>query len=158
MELKNEPQANRYAPPISGAVSWARLILNTVKYSIVRFLQSQPELFDEDEVEAQPQAPAEGGDVVDQNQEIEDQGLERGDHRKQADDCQGGTGQKRGRGVRQQYIALAHKLRDYETDKFKIWETDVLNTLNSRLSQPLLFKNPNVVPFNRVSGISLKLI
>ena len=149
MELKNEPQALRYTPPVSGAVRWARLILSTVKYSIVRFLQSQPELFEEEEAEAETdtrvQTEGAGGD---QNQGMSE--LERGDQNKESSDCRGGTNKKRGRGVRQQYIALAHKLRDYEMDKFKIWEADVLNTLNSRLSQPLLFRNPNTVPFAKV--------
>lgn len=106
-DLREEPLVARYIPPVSGAISWTRLTLNTVKYGIVRFLQSQPEIFDEDE----------------------------------------------GRDVKQKYITLAHTLRDYEVEQFKVWDNDIVVSLNARLSQPILYRNPNIIPFRQVSTL-----
>ncbi|VDM32164.1 unnamed protein product [Hydatigera taeniaeformis] len=136
MENKDDPEPGHYIPPVSGAIRWARLTLNTVKYSIVRFLRSQPELFEEQETEAE----AEVEEELSQNQGAGDQ---------EKDDTE--VKRKRGRSVRQQYIELAHKLRDFEMEKFKGWENDIITSLSARLGQSILFKNPTVVPFHKAA-------
>ncbi|KAL5105240.1 Dynein heavy chain 10 axonemal [Taenia crassiceps] len=140
MENKDHPQNEHYIPPVSGAIRWARLISNTVKYSIVRFLHSQPELFEEEE-EAEVDAGIE--EEMTQNQGAGDQ---RDRERNEAE-----VGRERGQSVRQQYVELAHKLRDFEVEKLRGWESDVVTSLNARLSQSILFKNPTVVPFHKVA-------
>lgn len=139
MENRDYPQNEHYIPPVSGAIRWARLILNTVKYSIVRFLHSQPELFEEGE---EAEADADIEEEMSQNQGAGDQGDQERDEAE--------VGRKRGQNVRQQYIELAHKLRDFEMEKFRGWESDIVTSLNARLSQSILFKNPAVVPFHKV--------
>ncbi|KAL5967709.1 Dynein heavy chain 10 axonemal [Taenia solium] len=139
MENKDYPRNEHYIPPVTGAIRWAHLILNTVKYSIVRFLRSQPELFEEEEAEADADIEEE----MSQNQGAGDQG----------DQERGGAevGRKRGQSVRQQYIELAHKLRDFEMEKLRGWESDIVTSLNAHLSQSILFKNPTVVPFHKAA-------
>ncbi|CDS38073.1 dynein heavy chain [Echinococcus multilocularis] len=142
MENKDDPQTGRYIPPVSGAIRWARLTLSTVKYSIVRFLHSQPDLFEE-EGDNEAEEVVEAEEEMSQNQEAGDQAEQEGGDTK--------VGKKRGRSVRQQYIELAHKLRDFEMDKFRAWERDIVASLNARLSQSILFKNPTVVPFHKAA-------
>ncbi|KAA3678865.1 dynein heavy chain, axonemal, partial [Paragonimus westermani] len=55
-ESKDAPMFAHYIPPIAGSISWARLILSTVKASILRFLHSQPDILDEEEGKASVQA------------------------------------------------------------------------------------------------------
>lgn len=142
-ELKNRPQSARFIPPVSSSIQAARLTLNTIKYSIVRFLQSQPELFEEEEVEAETEA-AEYEQKFDQRQEG-------GDHSTDLTEKADEVPRKKGRGVRQQYITLAHQLQEFEAEKFKAWENDMLTSLNSRLNQSILYENPTSVPFHKVS-------
>ncbi|VDM01560.1 unnamed protein product, partial [Schistocephalus solidus] len=51
-EMKTNPPIAHFLPPVSGAISWARLTLNVVKVGIVRFLRSQPDIFEEEEGKA----------------------------------------------------------------------------------------------------------
>ncbi|VDP78569.1 unnamed protein product [Echinostoma caproni] len=51
-ELKDTPNVAHYLPSTAGSISWARLILSTVKVSILRFINSQPDILDEDEGKA----------------------------------------------------------------------------------------------------------
>ncbi|KAF7256044.1 hypothetical protein EG68_05470 [Paragonimus skrjabini miyazakii] len=51
-ESKDAPAVAHYIPPTAGSISWARLILSTVKASILRFLHSQPDILDEEEGKA----------------------------------------------------------------------------------------------------------
>ncbi|KAF6767752.1 hypothetical protein AHF37_09758, partial [Paragonimus kellicotti] len=51
-ESKDSPAVAHYIPPTAGSISWARLILSTVKASILRFLHSQPDILDEEEGKA----------------------------------------------------------------------------------------------------------
>ncbi|TPP58519.1 Dynein-1-alpha heavy chain flagellar inner arm I1 complex [Fasciola gigantica] len=51
-ELRDTPLVAHYLPPIAGSISWTRLILSTVKASILRFINSQPDILDEDEGKA----------------------------------------------------------------------------------------------------------
>lgn len=51
-EMRETPLLAHYLPPISGSISWTRLIMSTVKASILRFVNSQPDILDEDEGKA----------------------------------------------------------------------------------------------------------
>ncbi|CAH8459255.1 unnamed protein product [Dicrocoelium dendriticum] len=51
-ESKDSPPVAHYLPPTAGCISWARLILSTVKASILRFLQSQADVLEEEEGKA----------------------------------------------------------------------------------------------------------
>ncbi|VDO04672.1 unnamed protein product [Rodentolepis nana] len=130
-ELKNEPERERFIPPVSNAIRWARLIFSTSKYSVLRFLKSQPDIFDEEEAE----------DTADGRNSKQAQGA--GDYKKYL------MPRKKAISVRQQYIALAHLLQDFQLEKFKVWENEILILLNDSLRQSILCKSSAPIPFHK---------
>ncbi|GAA49056.1 dynein-1-alpha heavy chain flagellar inner arm I1 complex [Clonorchis sinensis] len=103
-ESRDAPAVAHYLPPTAGSISWSRLILLTVKASILRFIQSQPDILEEDE----------------------------------------------GKAVKARYISLAEELRKYERGRHRSWEAEVNATVSLRLSQPVLFKHTNQIPYDQV--------
>ncbi|KAG5441844.1 Dynein heavy chain 10, axonemal [Clonorchis sinensis] len=102
-ESRDAPAVAHYLPPTAGSISWSRLILLTVKASILRFIQSQPDILEEDE----------------------------------------------GKAVKARYISLAEELRKYERGRHRSWEAEVNATVSLRLSQPVLFKHTNQIPYDQ---------
>ncbi|VEL42909.1 unnamed protein product [Protopolystoma xenopodis] len=47
--MKKDPFVAQYMPPVTGSIYWCRLILNTVKASILRFTNAQPDILEEEE-------------------------------------------------------------------------------------------------------------
>ncbi|OON18583.1 hypothetical protein X801_05563 [Opisthorchis viverrini] len=55
-----------------------------------------------------------------------------------------------GNEVKARYISLAEELRKYERARHRSWEAEVNATVSLRLSQPILFKHTNQIPYDQV--------
>lgn len=94
---------------------------------MLRFLKSQPDIFDENDTEGKRLQEA-------------------GDYKSPSS----GEG-KKPLSVRQQYIALGYLLQDFEAETFKTWESEILVSLKECLHQSILIKRPASTPFQKVS-------
>ncbi|VDQ09874.1 unnamed protein product, partial [Trichobilharzia regenti] len=172
-ESKDTPGVPRYVPPVSGAITWSRLILNIVKTGILRFLHSQPDIFEEEE------GKTEEGMAV--NGYLEANRGEKRRMMKEMTECKDGQQKEKlssmyttldkevkksarkderqfydtlateAEQIKARYISLAEELRKYEQTLHKNWEAEITSCVSLRLNQPVLSKCLDSIPFDQVS-------